>query len=51
MAAGLRVLSRVREKIGVPVLTDVHTAAEVTAAAEVADVLQIPAFLFAARRI
>ncbi len=45
MAAGLRVLSRVREKIGVPVLTDVHTAAEVTAAAEVADVLQIPAFL------
>ena len=43
--AGLAILARVRAKIGVPVLTDVHTAAEVAAAAGVADVLQIPAFL------
>ncbi len=43
--AGLKILAKVREKVGVPVLTDVHTEAEVTAAAEVVDVLQIPAFL------
>lgn len=42
---GLRVLARVREKIGIPVVTDVHTEAEVLAAAEVVDMLQIPAFL------
>lgn len=42
---GLRVLATVRAKIDVPVLTDVHTEAQVTAAAEVVDVLQIPAFL------
>ena len=42
---GLRVLGRVRSELGVPVLTDVHEAAQVRAAAEVADVLQIPAFL------
>jgi 2-dehydro-3-deoxyphosphooctonate aldolase (KDO 8-P synthase) len=42
---GLRVLGRVRSEIGVPVLTDVHEAGQVRAAAEVADVLQIPAFL------
>jgi 2-dehydro-3-deoxyphosphooctonate aldolase (KDO 8-P synthase) len=42
---GLEVLATVREKIGVPVLTDVHTEAQVAAAAEVVDVLQIPAFL------
>jgi 2-dehydro-3-deoxyphosphooctonate aldolase (KDO 8-P synthase) len=42
---GLRVLARVREKIGVPVLTDVHSESHVAEAAEVADVLQIPAFL------
>lgn len=45
MEAGLRTLAMVREKIGVPVLTDVHTEAQAIAAAEVADVLQIPAFL------
>jgi 2-dehydro-3-deoxyphosphooctonate aldolase (KDO 8-P synthase) len=45
LAAGMEVLARVREQVGVPVLTDVHTAAEVAAAAEAADVLQIPAFL------
>jgi 2-dehydro-3-deoxyphosphooctonate aldolase (KDO 8-P synthase) len=43
--AGLRVLAKVREKMDVPILTDVHTEAEVTAAAEVVDILQIPAFL------
>jgi 2-dehydro-3-deoxyphosphooctonate aldolase (KDO 8-P synthase) len=42
---GLRVLADVRAKIGVPVLTDVHTEPQVDAAAEVVDVLQIPAFL------
>jgi 2-dehydro-3-deoxyphosphooctonate aldolase (KDO 8-P synthase) len=41
----LAVLARVRRELGVPVLTDVHEEAEVAAAAEVADVLQIPAFL------
>jgi 2-dehydro-3-deoxyphosphooctonate aldolase (KDO 8-P synthase) len=41
----LAVLARVRREFGVPVLTDVHEEAEVEAAAEVADVLQIPAFL------
>ena len=38
-------LDRVRREIGVPVLTDVHEPAEAAAAAEVADALQIPAFL------
>lgn len=42
---GLAVLARVREEIGVPVLTDVHSAAEAVRAAGVVDVLQIPAFL------
>jgi 2-dehydro-3-deoxyphosphooctonate aldolase (KDO 8-P synthase) len=41
----LRILGRVRNDAGVPVLTDVHELAQVQAAAEVADVLQIPAFL------
>jgi 2-dehydro-3-deoxyphosphooctonate aldolase (KDO 8-P synthase) len=41
----LAVLERVRREVGVPVLTDVHEAGEVAAAAEVADALQIPAFL------
>jgi 2-dehydro-3-deoxyphosphooctonate aldolase (KDO 8-P synthase) len=42
---GLRILRKVREEIKVPVLTDVHEAAQATAAGEVVDVLQIPAFL------
>ena len=45
MAEGLRVLAEVKRQIGVPVLTDVHTEAEVAAAAAVVDVLQTPAFL------
>jgi 2-dehydro-3-deoxyphosphooctonate aldolase (KDO 8-P synthase) len=43
--AGLQMLANVRRKIGVPVLTDVHTEDQVAASAEVVDVLQIPAFL------
>jgi len=42
---GLRVLARVRESAGVPILTDIHEAAHAAPVAEVADVLQIPAFL------
>ena len=43
--AGLDVLSRVKEETGVPVLTDVHEISQVERVAEVADILQIPAFL------
>jgi 2-dehydro-3-deoxyphosphooctonate aldolase (KDO 8-P synthase) len=42
---GLAILQRVREDIGVPVLSDVHEVEQVAAAAAVLDVLQIPAFL------
>ena len=42
---GLRILAGVRERVGVPVLTDVHEATPLAAVAEVADVLQTPAFL------
>jgi 2-dehydro-3-deoxyphosphooctonate aldolase (KDO 8-P synthase) len=42
---GLCVLARVRETIGVPVLTDVHTETQAAIAGEVVDILQIPAFL------
>lgn len=42
---GLAVLSKVKETVGVPVLSDVHTSEEATAAGKVLDVLQIPAFL------
>ena len=42
---GLRILSRVREAAGVPILTDIHDASQAAPVAEVADVLQIPAFL------
>lgn len=45
MAEGLRILRHVKEEVGVPVITDVHESDQVAAAAEVADVLQIPAFL------
>ena len=45
MAEGLRILARVKSKLGVPILSDVHESAQVPAAAEVLDVLQIPAFL------
>ena len=42
---GLEVLARVREETGLPVTTDVHTEEQARAAAEVVDVIQIPAFL------
>ena len=42
---GLKALQSVKETIGVPVLTDVHSDTQCAVAAEVADVLQIPAFL------
>jgi 2-dehydro-3-deoxyphosphooctonate aldolase (KDO 8-P synthase) len=42
---GLEILARVREKTGAPILTDVHSVADVEAAAKVVDVLQTPAFL------
>ena len=45
MDAGLQILARVRREIGVPVLTDVHTEAEVPTGAAVVYVLQTPAFL------
>ena len=42
---GLRILDRIREEVGVKVLSDVHNEKEVTAAASVLDVIQTPAFL------
>src|SRR5690606_4470416 len=42
---GLRILADVREQLGVPVLTDVHTTEQVAEVASVVDVLQTPAFL------
>src|SRR3954451_3268916 len=45
MDEGLRILAKVRAEIGVPVLTDVHDIPQIAAVAEVADVLQTPAFL------
>jgi 2-dehydro-3-deoxyphosphooctonate aldolase (KDO 8-P synthase) len=45
ISEGLRILQKVKETVGVPVLTDVHEAVDVLRVAEVVDVLQIPAFL------
>lgn len=45
MEEGLRILDEVKSQIGVPVLTDVHTAEQVPHVAAVVDVLQTPAFL------
>lgn len=45
MDEGLRVLAKVRREFDVPILTDVHSEEQTRAAAEVVDVLQIPAFL------
>ncbi|RLB03052.1 MAG: 3-deoxy-8-phosphooctulonate synthase [Deltaproteobacteria bacterium] len=42
---GLRILGRVKEELGLPVLADVHQVSEIEAAKEVLDCLQIPAFL------
>ena len=45
LAEGLRVLARVRDEARVPILTDIHEPSQAGPAAEVADILQIPAFL------
>lgn len=45
LEAGLRILAKVADSTGVPVLTDVHDAEQATAAGDIVDVLQIPAFL------
>jgi 2-dehydro-3-deoxyphosphooctonate aldolase (KDO 8-P synthase) len=45
LTEGLRILKKVKDEVHVPVLTDVHETGDVAKVAEVADVLQIPAFL------
>ena len=45
LAEGLRILAKVKADAGVPVLTDIHEPAQAAPVAEIADVLQIPAFL------
>jgi 2-dehydro-3-deoxyphosphooctonate aldolase (KDO 8-P synthase) len=45
LEAGLKVLSRIRTGLGVPVLTDVHIETQAAIASETVDILQIPAFL------
>ena len=45
LEAGLRTLAEVKARTGLPLLTDIHEPAHAAAAAEVVDVLQIPAFL------
>ena len=45
LAAGLRILGRIKEELDVPVLTDIHEPSQAKPVAEVVDVLQIPAFL------
>ena len=42
---GLEILAQIKDELGLPVLSDVHQVSDVTPAAEVLDVLQIPAFL------
>jgi len=42
---GLQILARIKREFGIPILTDVHNLDEVEPAAEVCDILQIPAFL------
>lgn len=45
IAAGLEILNRIKSETGLPVLSDVHRIEEIAAAAEVLDIIQIPAFL------
>ena len=45
LARGLEILAAVRKQVGIPVLTDIHEVNQAAPAAEVCDVLQIPAFL------
>lgn len=42
---GLKILKNIKEKIGVPVLSDVHRFEEIDAAADILDIMQVPAFL------
>jgi len=44
-AEGLRILGKIKSEMKLPVLTDIHDASQAAAAAEVCDILQIPAFL------
>ncbi len=45
LTEGLRILSSIKEKLDIPITTDVHSVEEVEKAAEVADIIQVPAFL------
>jgi 2-dehydro-3-deoxyphosphooctonate aldolase (KDO 8-P synthase) len=45
LAAGLKILRKVKDEVGVPVLTDIHEVQDVGQVADVVDILQIPAFL------
>jgi 2-dehydro-3-deoxyphosphooctonate aldolase (KDO 8-P synthase) len=45
MKLGLKILQKVKKQTGLPILTDIHSAQQASSAAEVADILQIPAFL------
>ncbi len=45
IGTGLKILKKVKDELGVPILTDIHEAHDVLQVAEVVDVLQIPAFL------
>ena len=45
MAKGLEILAKVKRELGLPILTDVHSEADIAAVASVVDVLQTPAFL------
>ena len=45
MDEGLRILAKIRDQVGVPVLTDVHDISQIATVAQVVDVLQTPAFL------
>ena len=45
LAEGLHILKHIKERFGIPILTDIHDASQAAPVAEVADVLQIPAFL------
>ena len=45
LSEGLRILQAVKDRCGIPVITDVHSPEEAAAAAQVADIIQLPAFL------
>jgi 2-dehydro-3-deoxyphosphooctonate aldolase (KDO 8-P synthase) len=45
LVEGLRILKKIKERFALPILTDIHEASQAAPVAEVADVLQIPAFL------